>query len=87
MGQQVLLKDENGTVAAAGKITSSDYVDVYSSDGYEFANCLFHVLVPDVPQRSFYTVQVANRAGPTYSYNDLQSSGWTIKMDIGSGSP
>ena len=75
IGAGVTVTDQAGRIVGTSSISSSSKGDPKT--------CTFTFDVPGVPNRSFYKVEVSHRGGITYSYNQLQTAGWSIATTIG----
>ena len=74
----VVVKDGAGTVLA----TSVLQLGTKTGPG----TCVFKFEVKGVPETEFYQVEVSHRGAMTYSKRDLESSGWTTSLSLGSPS-
>jgi len=75
VGADVVVLNENGTIIANGAVTDSD--------AQSTVVCRLEFEVNDVPKAKFYTIEVGGRSGPTYSFDDLEESGWVVGLNIG----
>ena len=41
-------------------------------------------MIENVPKAKFYKVRVNHRDGPSYSYGQIEQSGWQIELALGS---
>lgn len=45
--------------------------------------CRFPFTVEDVPEVDFYEIEIANRAGPSWSLEDMEENEWQVELTIG----
>lgn len=45
--------------------------------------CTVEFTISDVPKASFYQVTVGSHSGPSYSYQEMKSSGWRLDLSLG----
>ncbi len=79
-GASVTVRDENGTVIATSRLAQG------STTEYGVTNdvpCAFPFAVRDVPEASFYTIEVSRREGLTYSQEELTALGWEVAFELG----
>ncbi|MCV0377535.1 hypothetical protein [Microbacterium sp.] len=74
-GAQVVVRSESGAVIGTGTLGEGE---MDSPDG-----CAFPFTVGRLPNAAFYTIEVANRDGPSYSFDDLEREGWEVRLSIG----
>jgi 2',3'-cyclic-nucleotide 2'-phosphodiesterase (5'-nucleotidase family) len=73
-GADVVVKDQAGVVVASSTLTTGQ------RNGDE---CVYVFAVDNVPKASFYSVEVSHRGQLHYSYDQMQSSDWTVAMTLG----
>lgn len=78
-GANVVVRDDSGHIVGTGSLGEG-------SGTSESGECKFPWAVHGLTDADFYTVEIANRKGPTYSRDQLVAVGWTIAMKIGDGS-
>jgi hypothetical protein len=74
-GQQVVVTDQSQTVVGTGNLGDGKAVAVNG--------CQFSFKVPDLPKTAFYSVEVTHRGKTTYSFDDMQASGWHVALTLG----
>lgn len=72
VGTSVVVKDQSGTVLATGHLSFK------SGNG-----CHWNLKVTDIPDASFYQVEVSHRGAITYSRADLDKANWEINLSLG----
>jgi hypothetical protein len=75
-GTQVSVKDASGKLIATGQLGDGKI----ASQG---STCIMSFTVGDVPDNSFYQVEVAHRGNVNYSLKEMQDNGWQISLTIG----
>jgi hypothetical protein len=74
-GAQVLVLDEAGATIGKGQLEAGSFQPARG------AGCTWPYAVHGVPTtKAFYRLTVASRGGPTFSAEELSSTGW--KMDL-----
>lgn len=76
-GGQVVVRDESMTTLSTGSLSSGRRV----LDACEFTFAVF-----EVGKAEFYEIRMGNdgRGGLQYSYDDMDSNGWTVALSLGS---
>jgi hypothetical protein len=77
-GAQVTLKNANGAVVGAGTLGTGQQV---LSSGTTYS-CGFHYAVSQIPKSNFYQFSLGSRAPVTYSYAQMQATGWTAQQTV-----
>lgn len=72
----VEVTNESGTII--GSATTGGDMGIHA--GYA---CSVDFSVTGVPYATFYQVKVGIHQGPSYSYSEMQSNGWTIDLSLG----
>ena len=72
-GAEVMVLDGSGAIVGVGDLSRGDGTTVL---------CIFGFTVP-VKQADFYTIEIARRAGPTYSHDELVADEWTVSLSLG----
>jgi len=89
-GADVVVIDGSGNTVGTSSLESGEVTDVKIIAGddrnrfvvREF--CIFPFSVGDVAsEAAFYTVEVANREGPTYSNADMVAQEWKVALSLG----
>lgn len=75
-GAQVTVRNASGKLIAIGKLRDG----TIKSMGY---TCVMPFTVRNVPNTSFYRVEVAHRGNVNYSLKEMRTSGWRISLTIG----
>lgn len=73
-GAQITVKDQTGTIIGIGELEP-----IYTVDG---DRCVF-VFSLDVPEATFYTLEMGRRGEQAYSRQDLEQAGWRVDLSIG----
>jgi hypothetical protein len=76
-GAQVVIRD------AAGAIVGTATIAVASDLTSTFDSICRYTFATTVPDSAFYTVEIANRKGPTYQRVDLEANGWRVDLTLG----
>ena len=80
-GTDVVVRDEVGTLIAAGSLDVGKYSTVPSYGVYA---CVFTFMVENVPaDRDFYSVEVSSRGELTYSNAEMVENGWQVDAELG----
>jgi hypothetical protein len=74
VGAQVTVKNQDGTIIGLGKLQH----DLGPPD-----HCTFAFTIGDVPDASFYSVEVTHRGALTYSAAEIESAAWTVTFTLG----
>lgn len=83
-GAQVVVKDQGGKILAVGSVEKGAAIDSGRTTlAFYVVWCRFRFAVPNIPERPFYTVEVAHRGAMTYSRIDLDSKGWNLDLTLG----
>jgi hypothetical protein len=73
VGTRVTVSDAQGVLIGTGSLTEGNQDD--PGDGF---GCVFKYSVRHLPDAAFYTIEIANRPGPSYALADLESVQWTV---------
>ncbi|MEA2576491.1 MAG: hypothetical protein QOD78_79 [Chloroflexota bacterium] len=74
-GANVVLRDGDGKLLSTGALGAG----VGSG-----SQCVLDFSLPEVPEVSFYTIEVGKRGNLSYSLADMKSMGWAIDLTLGS---
>ena len=74
-GTDILVLDGAGTTIGKGTLAVSDG----SGDG----TCSFAFTAPAVAEAAFYTFQIGDRDGPTWSLAEMEEQGWNVALTVG----
>ncbi len=72
-GVSVTVRDGAGAVLGTGRL----------GDGVKDLWCTFNFTVADLPKVDFYSVEVGRRGELTYSFDEMETSGWKVDLSIG----
>jgi hypothetical protein len=70
----ITIRDESDKIIAVG---TTDQAELKGS------GCVATFTVTKVPKAKFYQIKIGTHNGPTYSFEDLQAEGWTLKLFLG----
>lgn len=82
-GAQVTVSNESGDVLAVGRLGAGEGVPASSATGSDFLYCKFEFEVTGVPRAEIYTIEVSHRGGLSYSFEEMESQGWTVEFSLG----
>lgn len=89
-GAQVVVKDAASQIIAAGSLSAGTLPQATNEAGTpvvdrsrSFSECVFTFEVANVPAADFYTVEVSDRGGITYSHAELVEKDWTVDVTLG----
>lgn len=77
-GLGVVVRDGAGVVLATSALGSGSYPDVS-----DLSTCRFVFSVTNVPEASFYSIEVGHRGDLTYSFTELEERDWTVAFELG----
>jgi hypothetical protein len=77
-GATVRVLDEAGNIIGSTQLSVGEVIRLPG----RVYGCEFSWTV-EVEDADFYVIEIANRAGPTYSRADLEEAGWTVELTIG----
>jgi hypothetical protein len=77
-GAQVLVKNEAGSLIATGNLGVGKVEPVG-----RYGGCVFPFSILNVPIAKFYTIEVGDRKGVTYSAQQMKDANWTIGITLG----
>lgn len=73
-GLHVTVRDQTGTVLGTGALEGGTPLTAW---------CTFTFTVDALPKADFYSVEVGRRGELTYSFEELESSEWTVYLSLG----
>ncbi len=88
-GTEVTIRDGNNGIIADGTITGSGLTDIemvvdMNGEGPQLpGRCIFPFMASNVPKTKFYKIELGQRDGPTFSYDDMTSEGWKPRLTLG----
>jgi hypothetical protein len=78
-GAQIQVKDASGKLVATGTLGEGKMVDLTG-----LGACQLSFSVANVPASNFYTIEVGNQKGLSYSLQDLKAKNWQIRLSLAS---
>ena len=81
-GSEVELTDGAGVTMGVGHLVEAADSGTGASAGNDLYNCHQTFLVESVKQADFYKVSIGGVKGPTFSYADLEGTGWTMTLHL-----
>ncbi len=79
-GAQLVVKDEAGKVIGSGTLDQG-HLDILFDEGR--AVCAFPFRVTGLPKAEQYQLGMGNRGSITYSFADLETAKWDVKLTLG----
>jgi hypothetical protein len=76
-GTGVTVRDQAGAIIATGSLTGG------RRPGSSGNSCAFLFTIPGVPYSAFYSVEVSHRGELEYSFEEMESMGWHLQLEIG----
>ncbi len=73
-GSNVVIRDSSGQIVGASKLDFGMAVG---------SVCRFEFAVTNIPESSFYSVEVGRRGALTYSQDQLKANGWRVDAVLG----
>lgn len=77
-GAQVTVKNANGSVIGAGALGKGGQVLASGTTYF----CGYHFSVSQLPKSDFYQFSLGSRPPVTYSYAQMQASGWRARLSV-----
>ena len=74
-GTQVTVRDGTDAIIATGRLSQGKL----TATGFS-GRCRFEFTISDVPEASFYTIEVSRRGGLTYSAEELDGLSWMVSF-------
>lgn len=72
-GAPVIVKNEASVIIASSVLANSQ----------RHGACVFRFDIPDVPDATFYSIEVTKRGAVTHSKADMEASGWAVSLTLG----
>lgn len=75
----ITVRDGTGNVIGTGQVSETSG----SRSGASSTVCVLKVVINDLPDTAFYTLEMGKRGSPTYSFEDLASKRWIVNVTVG----
>ena len=82
-GVEITLRDEQEVIIGVTKLAEGQWVDVREEGELVEVVCQWSYAISDVPDRTFYVVEVSDRGDQRYSKADLVERGWVVDLSLG----